>query len=94
MCMVLNWSIPSKFLTGLAAASGIGLIHSVANLGGFAGPYAIGIVSQKTGRLFGGLALTGLSLFVRSTRVISPEKSLSHRITRTPGSSVCGNKPR
>lgn len=53
-----------EFLTGVAAASGIALIHSVANLGGFAGPYAIGIVSQKTGSLFGGLALTGVSLFV------------------------------
>jgi MFS transporter, ACS family, tartrate transporter len=58
------WSIPSEFLTGVAAASGIALIHSVANLGGFAGPYAIGRVSQKTGSLLGGLALTGLSLFL------------------------------
>jgi len=58
------WSIPSEFLTGFAAASGIALIHSVANLGGFVGPYAIGIVSQKTGSLLGGLSLTGVSLFV------------------------------
>jgi ACS family tartrate transporter-like MFS transporter len=56
------WSIPSEFLTGVAAASGIALIHSVANLGGFVGPYAIGIVSQKAGSLFAGLALTGASL--------------------------------
>ena len=56
-----------RHAAGFAAASGIALIHSVANLGGFAGPYAIGIVSQKTGSLFGGLALTGVSLFVCAT---------------------------
>jgi D-galactonate transporter len=61
------WSLPSEFLTGFAAASGIALISSVANLGGFAGPYAVGMVSQKTGSLYGGLALTGISLFVCAT---------------------------
>jgi MFS transporter, ACS family, tartrate transporter len=72
------WSIPSEFLTGVAAASGIALIHSVANLGGFAGPYAIGIVSQKTGSLFGGLALTGVSLFFCAALAsFLPKSSLS-----------------
>ena len=61
------WSLPSEFLTGFAAASGIGLISSVANLGGFVGPYAIGMVSQSTGSLYGGLALTGVALFVCAT---------------------------
>ena len=61
------WSLPGEFLTGFAAASGIGLISSVANLGGFVGPYAIGIFSQKAGSLHGGLSLTGVSLFVCAT---------------------------
>ena len=61
------WSLPSEFLTGFAAASGIALISSVANLGGFAGPYAVGIVNQRTGSLYGGLALTGISLFACAT---------------------------
>jgi MFS transporter, ACS family, tartrate transporter len=58
------YSLPCEFLTGFAAASGIALISSVANLGGFAGPYAIGLISQRTGSLYAGLALTGVSLFV------------------------------
>src|SRR3989449_2641808 len=61
------YSLPSEFLTGFAAASGIALISSVANLGGFAGPYAIGLVSQRTGSLYDGLALTGVSLFACAT---------------------------
>jgi len=36
------WAIPGEFLTGASAAAGIALINSVGNLGGFAGPYAIG----------------------------------------------------
>jgi len=64
------YSLPSEFLTGFAAASGIALISSVANLGGFAGPYAIGLVSQRTNSLYGGLALTGLSLFVSATLML------------------------
>jgi MFS transporter, ACS family, tartrate transporter len=70
------WALPSEFLTGFAAASGIALISSVANLGGFAGPYAIGMVSQRTGSLYGGLALTGVSLFVCGTlALILPKRT-------------------
>jgi ACS family tartrate transporter-like MFS transporter len=61
------WSLPSEFLTGFAAASGIGLISAFANLGGFIGPYAVGLVTRTTGSLYGGLALTGVSLFVCAT---------------------------
>ena len=64
------YSLPSEFLTGFAAASGIALISSVANLGGFAGPYAIGLVRQRTNSLYGGLALTGVSLFVSATLML------------------------
>jgi MFS transporter, ACS family, tartrate transporter len=57
------FSLPSEFLTGFSAASGIALINSVANLGGFVGPYAIGAISRRTGNLYGGLALAGVLLF-------------------------------
>jgi MFS family permease len=36
--MPLFWPIPSAFLTGTAAAAGIGLVNSVGNLGGYVGP--------------------------------------------------------
>src|SRR5260370_4166163 len=42
------YSLPGDFLTGFAAASGIALVSSLANLGGFAGPDAIGWLTQKT----------------------------------------------
>src|SRR6266478_635039 len=58
------WSLPSEFLTGYAAASGIAFINSIGNLGGFAGPYAIGLIIDKTGSLYLGLAFAGISMLV------------------------------
>jgi MFS family permease len=49
------WQLPSRFLDGAAAAAGVALINSVANLAGFVGPYSIGIVKDMTGRLSAGL---------------------------------------
>jgi MFS family permease len=42
------WAIPSTFLTGRAAAGGLALIVSIGNLGGFVGPFAIGLVKDAT----------------------------------------------
>jgi sugar phosphate permease len=61
------YSLPGDFLTGFAAASGLALVSSLANLGGFAGPYATGWISQRTGSLYGGLAVAGISLFASAT---------------------------
>jgi ACS family tartrate transporter-like MFS transporter len=51
------WPLPSKFLTGAAAAGGIALINSLANLSGFAGPYAIGLLNNASGNFRSGLLL-------------------------------------
>jgi ACS family tartrate transporter-like MFS transporter len=64
------WALPSEFLTGFSAASGIALVTSVGILGGFVGPYAVGLVRQRTGSLYGGLALAGVSVLVSATLVL------------------------
>jgi ACS family tartrate transporter-like MFS transporter len=43
------WPLPSLFLLGSSAASGIGFINGVGNLGGFAGPYVVGLLKDATG---------------------------------------------
>jgi ACS family tartrate transporter-like MFS transporter len=43
------WALPTRFLTGGAAAAGIALINTCASLGGFVGPYAIGFLRDRTG---------------------------------------------
>ncbi len=37
-CQPIFWTMPSRFLTGVAAASGIAFINSMGNLGGFVAP--------------------------------------------------------
>jgi MFS family permease len=64
------WALPSEFLTGFSAAAGIALINSIGNLGGFAGPAMIGAIAMKTGNLYAGLALAGVSLFISATLVL------------------------
>ncbi|RBP46138.1 sugar phosphate permease [Roseimicrobium gellanilyticum] len=43
------WSLPSLFLVEAAAASSIGLINSVGNLGGFMGSFVMGKAREMTG---------------------------------------------
>jgi MFS transporter, ACS family, tartrate transporter len=58
------YSLPGEFLTGISAASGLALITSVANCGGFVGPYAVGAISTRTGSLYGGLAVAGFAMLL------------------------------
>jgi ACS family tartrate transporter-like MFS transporter len=54
------WPLPTTFLSGSAAAGGIALVCSVANLAGFVGPYALGLLKGASGNFQGGLQLLGL----------------------------------
>jgi ACS family tartrate transporter-like MFS transporter len=54
------WPLPVTFLTGSAAAGGIAVMTSVANLGGFLGPYAVGVLKERSGSFESGLLLLAL----------------------------------
>jgi len=69
-CLGPFWTLPSEFLTGYSAAAGIALINSVGNLGGFVGPATIGFISQRTGTLSAGLALSGIPMFLSAALVL------------------------
>jgi len=56
------WSIPSDYLGGTAAAAGIALINSVGNLGGFAGPYLVGMARQRSHDFNGALTALAMTL--------------------------------
>src|SRR5690348_6146324 len=45
----LFWTIPPRFLTGLAAAGGLAFINSIGVLGGFVGPSIMGYLTERTG---------------------------------------------
>ncbi|GAB3293310.1 MFS transporter [Epidermidibacterium keratini] len=56
------WSLPTAFLAGAAAASGIALINSVGNTAGFAAPYITGWLSDLTGSQNTGLWVVGFAM--------------------------------
>ncbi len=78
------WALPTAMLTGTAAAGGIALINSVGNLGGFAGPYAFGLVKEYSGSGTLGLVVIAAPLVISAIIVIA----LGHdrRLERIPSS--------
>jgi sugar phosphate permease len=58
------WALPGEFLTGTSAAVGIAMINSLANLGGYLGPYGIGLIKDATGSLAAGLYFLAATLLV------------------------------
>ncbi|KAA0121276.1 MFS transporter [Methylobacterium sp. P1-11] len=65
------WAVPSGFLTGRAAAGGIAMIVSIGNLGGFAGPYLIGLVRDLSGGFTAPLLMVGGILLVGALTMLA-----------------------
>jgi ACS family tartrate transporter-like MFS transporter len=60
------WALPTRFLTGGAAAGGIALINTVASLGGAFGPYVVGVAKSITDGYAAGLVVLASMLLLAS----------------------------
>jgi len=60
------WTIPPRFLTGMAAAGGLAFINSVGTMGGFVGPTVFGWLQDETGSTSASLAAMAGSLLIAS----------------------------
>ena len=60
------WAMATAILSSAAAAAGIALINSVGNLGGFIGPFLVGVIKDKTGSQVAGLVFLGAALLIMS----------------------------
>ena len=69
------WAMPTAFLSGTTAAAGIEFINSVGNLGGFFGPYVIGLVRTSTGQFRGGLLVVAGALAISGALVLTVKLS-------------------
>jgi nitrate/nitrite transporter NarK len=49
------WTIPTRFVTGAGAASGLAFINSVGVIGGYVGPEMMGVLKDATGGYLAGL---------------------------------------
>ena len=67
-CLAAFWTLPSSFLTGAGAATGIALISMAGNLAHFTGPSLVGWVTDLSGSYAAGLAC--LSALGAGTAVI------------------------
>jgi ACS family tartrate transporter-like MFS transporter len=74
------WAMPAAFLSGAAAAAGIALINSIGNLGGFVGPYLVGLMKDATGSTDGGLLTLSCILVFGAF--------LATRVTHDPATEV------
>jgi len=51
------WALPTRLLSDTSAAASFGFINLIANFGGFAGPYMVGFLTDRTGTYFAGVLL-------------------------------------
>ena len=64
------WALASRGLQGAAAAGAIALINSIGNIGGFIGPYAIGLIKERTGSYVVSLLSIALCLAIGAGIVV------------------------
>ena len=81
------FSMPGEFLTGFSAAAGIALVTSIANLGGFVGPYAVGLIRQKTGSFYSGLIWAGVFFLVSAALAFALPKRARCTAGQPPGAA-------
>lgn len=58
------WTMASAFLSGAAAAGGIALVNTLAQVGGFVGPWVVGIIRDRTGSFAIALAVLAAAALV------------------------------
>lgn len=72
----LFWSLPTEFLSGAAAAVGIGLINSIGNLAGFVSPSVMGYLNDKTHNAALGLYPVAVCVSLGSVVALITSKTL------------------
>jgi hypothetical protein len=64
------WTVPSRFLTGAAAAAGIALINTVGNIAGFAAGYITGALKELTGGYIVPMFLVGALMLLSAILMV------------------------
>jgi ACS family tartrate transporter-like MFS transporter len=65
------WSMPTAMLSESAAAASLGLINSFGQLGGFAGPYVVGFLNDRTHSLTASFAFIALVYLAAASLILS-----------------------
>jgi ACS family tartrate transporter-like MFS transporter len=73
------FALPSSFLRGTAAAGGIALVNAIGVLGGFLGPYIIGVLKEQTGGYASAMALLAMVLVLSAVTVLALGRAMAPR---------------
>lgn len=79
------WTRPATLLGGAAGAGAIALINAVGNIGGFVGPYVVGLLRETTGRFTGGLLVAAGGVLLTGILTIL--------MSRSAGATSCDGLP-
>jgi ACS family tartrate transporter-like MFS transporter len=79
------WVIPSSFLTGKSAAAGIATVNMIAILGGFVGPYWMGLAKDWTGNYQSGLLTLALPELIGAAIVLYMRRQLTRAAPHANG---------
>ena len=69
------WAIPFSFLKGKSAAAGIAAVNTVAILGGFVGPYWMGLMKDLTGTYHRGLLSLAIPSLICTVMILIMRRS-------------------
>ena len=70
------WALPTRFVMGATAAVGIAAINSFGNLGGFVGPFAVGLIADRTGSTHAGMYFLSAVLLLGAAGTLLVKRSL------------------
>jgi MFS transporter, ACS family, tartrate transporter len=72
------WTIPTRFLTGVGAASGLAFINSIGVMGGYFGPELMGTLKDLTGGYLAGLL--AMAVILGASTVLAASLKLFIRV--------------
>lgn len=86
------WAMPTRILTGAAAAGGIALVNSLGNAAGIAGPYLTGWLADATGSQRVGMwVISGSLLFAAVLALVALRTSVDQsdgQVMKRPNSKI------
>jgi sugar phosphate permease len=69
------WTMPAQLVSGTAAAGSLALINAIGNLGGFVGPYLMGLAKGSSGSFSSGLIGLAVCLVVGAVAAVLLKRS-------------------
>jgi nitrate/nitrite transporter NarK len=73
------WALPTRFVMGATAAIGIAAINSFGNLGGFVGPFVVGMIAESTGSTRAGMYFLSAVLLLGAVGTLLVKRSMGEK---------------